>query len=157
MNIDLTRLRSGIDKNVPIDINYSFDKEMLGNDIKSLDNIKIIGEIKRNSLGDYILDVDIKGIAILPCTITLKDVPYELNININDSLLNLFEFSNINIKNITNTIDILPIIWENIVMEIPNYVISPDATSTELEGNGWSLNKSSKQENTELSKLKDLF
>ena len=42
-------------------------------------------------------------------------------------------------------------------MEIPNYVVSPGASSTELEGDGWTLNKSNKQENSELSKLKDLF
>jgi len=157
MNIDLTRLRSGVDKKVVIDLNYSFDKEMLGNDIKSLDNVKISGEITRNSMDDYILNVNIKGTAILTCAITLKDVPYDFNIDINDSLVVLFEEVGINIENIDNTIDILPIIWENIVMEIPTYVVSPGASSTELEGDGWTLNKSKKQENSELSKLKDLF
>lgn len=156
MNIDLTRLRSGIDKKVVLDFSYSFDKEMLGSDIKSLDNVKISGEIRRNSMDDYILDVNVKGIAILTCTITLKDIPYKFDININDSLVNLFEEVGIK-KNIDNTIDILPIIWENILMEIPTYVVSPGASSTELEGDGWTLNKSKKEGNSELSKLKDLF
>ena len=157
MNIDLTRLRSGIDKNVIIDIDYSFDKEMLGSDIKSLDDIKISGWITRNNMDDYILDVNVKGTAILTCAITLKDIPYKFDININDSILNLYEEVGITIKSIDNTIDILPIIWENIIMEIPTYVVSPGASSTELEGDGWTLNKSKKQENSELSKLKDLF
>ena len=156
MNIDLTRLRSGIDKKVVLDFSYSFDKEMLGSDIKSLDNVKISGEIRRNSMDDYILDVNVKGIAILTCAITLKDIPYKFDININDSLVNLFEEVGIK-KNIDNTIDILPIIWENILMEIPTYVVSPGASSTELEGDGWTLNKSKKEGNSELSKLKDLF
>ena len=156
MDIDLTRLRSGVDKKVIIDICYSFPKEMLGSDIKSLDNVKISGEITRNSMDDYILDVDIKGTAVLTCAITLKDVPYDIDINVNDSILNLFEEVGIT-KNIDNTIDILPIIWENILMEIPTYVVSPGASSTELEGEGWTLNKSRKEENSELSKLKDLF
>lgn len=157
MNIDLTRLRSGVDKKVVIDLDYSFDKEILGNDIKSLDNIKISGEITRNSMDDYILNVNIKGTAILACSITLKDVPYEIDINLNDSLVNLFKEVGIDVQNVENTIDIFPIIWENILMEIPTYVVSPDASSTELEGDGWTLNKSKKQENSELSKLKDLF
>ena len=157
MNIDLTRLRSGIDKKVIISLDYSFNKEKLGNDIKSLDNVKVTGEITRNNMDDYILDVNIKGTAILSCAITLKDVPYDFDIDINDSLINLFKEVGITIENIDNTIDILPIIWENIIMEIPNYVISPGASSTELEGDGWTLNKSKKQENSELSKLKDLF
>ena len=157
MNIDLTRLRSGVDKKTDIDIIYSFDKEMLGSDIKSLDNVKILGEITRNSMDDYVLDVNVKGTAILECAITLKDVPYDFDIDINGSLVSLFEEVGITVENIDNTIDILPIIWENIVMEIPNYVVSPGASSTELEGDGWTLNKSKKQENSELSKLKDLF
>jgi len=157
MNIDLTRLRSGVDKNVIIDTLYTFDKDTLGSDIKSLDNILIKGEIYRNSIDDYILDLKIKGTAILTCAITLNDVPYEFEINLNDSLVNLFEEIGINIEKITNTIDILPIIWENIVMEIPTYVVSPGASSTVLEGDGWSLNKNKKEENSALSKLKDLF
>ena len=157
MNIDLTRLRSGIDSFVNIDFNYSFDKEMLGNDIRALDNVKIIGEITRSNLDEYILNVNIKGTAILVCAITLKDVPYDFNIELNDSIINLYKDVGINIENIDNTIDILPIIWQNIVMEIPTYVISPGASSIKLEGAGWSLNKTNKKENSELSKLKDLF
>ncbi len=157
MNIDLTRLRSGVDKKVDINLDYSFPKEMLGNDIRKLDHVKIVGTITRNSMDDYILDVDIKGTAILVCAITLKDVPFDFEINLNDSIVNLFDEIGINLEKVDNTIDILPIVWENIVMEIPTHVISPGASSTELEGDGWTLNKSNKQENSELSKLKDLF
>ena len=157
MNIDLTRLRSGIDRVVKIDIDYSFDKETLTQDIKSLDNVKIVGEIKRNNIDEYILNVNIKATAILTCAITLKDVPYEIDINLNDSIINLYEEIGINIENIGNTIDILPIVWQNIIMEIPTYVVSPGASRTELEGDGWTFNKSKKEENSELSKLKDLF
>ena len=42
-------------------------------------------------------------------------------------------------------------------MEIPTHVVSPDASGTELEGEGWSLNKEVKTGNSELSKLKDLL
>ena len=156
MNIDLTRLNSNIDKKVLIDITYSFDKEILGNDIKSLDNVKIKGEITKNSLDDYILKVNIQGTAILPCRITLKDVPYEININIEDSLLNLYELIGKKEEKITNSIDIFPIIWENIFMEIPTFVVSPEAKDIEIEGDGWSYNKTNQEEN-EFSKLKDLF
>ena len=156
MNIDLTRLRSGVDKSIPIDISYSFDHETLGNDIKSLDDVKITGEIYRNSIDDYILSLRIKGTAILTCAITLKDVPYDFEVNLDDSIINLFDEIGVKVENINNTIDILPIVWENILMEIPTYVVSPGASSTELVGDGWSLNKK-KEENSALSKLKDLF
>ncbi len=157
MNIDLTRLRSNVDKEVLIDITYSFDKETLGNDIRSLDNVRITGKIVKNSLDDYILRVNIKGVAILPCRVTLKDVPYEFDIDIDDSLLNLYELIGKKEEKITNTIDIFPIIWENIFMEIPTFVVSPDAKEVSMEGDGWSYNKEKKEENNEFSKLKDLF
>lgn len=159
MNIDLTRLRSGVDKFTAIDLVYSFDKDMLNrNGIKSLNDVTINGTITRNSLDDYVLDVNVKGTAVLTCAITLADVPYEFDIIINDELLNLYEESSINVKNIGNTIDILPIIWENILMEIPTYIVSPGASSTKIEGNGWSLNKDNLDKgNSELSKLKELF
>ena len=157
MDIDLTRLRSGVDKEVVIDTTYSLDKETLGNDIKSLDDVKISGRITRNSMDDYVLDLKVKGTAILTCAITLKDVPYDFEYELNDSIVNLFDEIGINVENIPNSIDILPIIWENILMEIPTYVVSPDASSKEIIGDGWSLNKSNKEENSALSKLKDLF
>ena len=65
--------------------------------------------------------------------------------------------NNVKISDFKETIDILPIIWENILMEIPTHVVSPDASGTELEGEGWSLNKEVKTGNSELSKLKDLL
>ena len=100
MNIDLTRLRSGVDKYVDIDLTYSFDgEEVTKNGIKSLKDVLITGTIKRNALDDYVLDVNVKGTAILTCAITLKDVPYDFDIIINDELLNLYEESSINIKN----------------------------------------------------------
>ncbi len=157
MNIDLTRLRSGIDKFVSIDLTYSFKDEYLNDEIRTLDDVKITGEITRGNLDDYILNVNIKGTAILICPVTLKDVPYDFDINLNDSIANLCDEIGINIENITNTIDILPIIWQNIIMEIPTYVVSPDASKTELEGDGWTLNKVKQEGNSELSKLKDLF
>ena len=155
MIIDLTRLRSGVVKEIPIDEKISFDN--LDNDIKELKDIHVVGSIYKNSLNEYILDVNIKGQAILRCAVTLKDVPYDLDLDINDNLLDLFEESSIILKNIENTIDILPIIWENILMEIPTHVVSPDASGTELEGEGWILNKEVKTGNSELSKLKDLL
>lgn len=66
MNIDLTRLRSGVDKFTAIDLVYSFDKDMLNrNGIKSLNDVTINGTITRNSLDDYVLDVNVKGTAVL--------------------------------------------------------------------------------------------
>ena len=63
-----------------------------------------------------------------------------------------------NSKKIINSIDILPIIWENILMEIPSKVTSPDADTAKLSGKGWKVvTDEEKSVNPELAKLKDLL
>ena len=83
MNFDIARLNNNIDKSVPIDLDYSFSKEeMQGTDLLKLDNVKIEGELHKNVLGNIVLNVDISGIMVLPCAITLKPVDYPFSITI---------------------------------------------------------------------------
>ncbi len=137
MNIDLTRLRNKIDSILDIDLTYSFSEDELKNtDIKKLDNVSIKGYIKRNSLDEYEININIIGTMVLECAITLKDVNYDFNIEIDDSLDRLLEEND---KKIQNTIDIFPIIWENILLEVPMKVVSEDASLEKTEGDGWKL------------------
>ena len=63
-----------------------------------------------------------------------------------------------NDKNLENTIDILPIIWENILMEIPMRVVNEDIHDATLKGEGWSfVTEEQPSINPELQKLKDLL
>jgi uncharacterized protein len=54
----------------------------------------------------------------------------------------------------------MPIIWQNIVVEIPMRVISPNLSNVKLEGDGWKL-LTEDEENDELDprldKLRDLL
>ena len=75
MNYDLTRLNNNIDKTISINETYSFSKQELdGTDLLKLDNVKINGELFKNSLGNIELNVTVDGIMVLPCAITLKPV-----------------------------------------------------------------------------------
>ena len=128
MNFDITRLNNDIEKVVPIDITYSFSKEQIkGTDLLKLDDVKIIGELHKNVLGNIVLSVDVSGVMILPCAVTLKPVDYPFSLVIDDEIEKLYENIEEKSINLQNTIDILPIIWENILMEIPMRVVSPDA------------------------------
>ena len=155
MNVDITRLKSGIDSNVVIDLNYSFTKEQLENtNILELNNIKIKGEIN-NGIEDYHLKLSIEGTMILPCSISLKPTKYPFSIEIDDDLS---EFLEENIENNQNTIDIFPIIWENILMEIPLKVVNEDLSDVKKEGEGWKfITDKEERINPELEKLKDLL
>lgn len=159
MNIDITRLKSGIDSQVEIDMLYSFDKEMLKKtDIISLDNISVKGYITSNSIDDYDLDVNVDGIMVLPSSLTLEPTDYKFSIKIEGNIDELLKEINETLKKNQNTIDILPIIWENILMEIPMKVVSKDANTSNLKGDGWEfVTNERKKTNPELEKLKDLL
>ena len=159
MNIDITRLKSGIDSQVEIDMLYSFDKEMLKKtDIISLDNISVKGYITSNSIDDYDLDVNVDGIMVLPSSLTLEPTDYKFSIKIEGNIDELLKEINEILKKNQNTIDILPIIWENILMEIPIRVVGDKNQSLQMEGDGWKLiTEEEKKLNPELQKLKDLL
>ena len=159
MNIDITRLKSGIDSQVEIDVLYSFDKEMLKKtDIISLDNVSVKGYITSNSIDDYDLDVNVDGIMVLPSSLTLEPTDYKFSIKIEGNIDELLKEINETLKKNQNTIDILPIIWENILMEIPIRVVGDKNQSLQMEGDGWKLiTEEEKKLNPELQKLKDLL
>lgn len=101
MNIDITRLKSGIDSQVEIDMLYSFDKEMLKKtDIISLDNISVKGYITSNSIDDYDLDVNVDGIMVLPSSLTLEPTDYKFSIKIEGNIDELLKEINETLKKI---------------------------------------------------------
>lgn len=159
MLIDIVRLKNDIDEYINIDFKYSFGEEFLKQtDLIKLDDVSIKGEITKNSLEDIELHLKIDGVMVLPCAITLKPVNYPFSIEFDKSLEEICEETTENLKKDENTLDILPIIWENILMEIPMKVVSKDANTSNLKGDGWEfVTNERKKTNPELEKLKDLL
>ena len=156
MDIDLTRLRNGIDSKVIIDETYSFSEEELKDSgILKLDDVRIEGEITLDAMDELYLNISITGSMDLPCSITLEPVSYPIDVLIDGTLE---EITDENVKKSINTIDILPIIWENILVEVPIRVVSPKADPSKMHGDGWRLITDEEENvNSELSKLKELF
>lgn len=161
MKFDLTRLKNGIETYIPVDLTYTFTKEELApTDILSLDDVKIIGEITKNSFDEMELSVQVEGMMMLPCSVTLKPVEVPLEIEIEENIADFMEETQENSIICENTLDIFPIIWENILMEIPMKVVSDDISDRTLSGNGWKVISEIKEDdgtNPELEKLKDLL
>lgn len=159
MNIDITRIKSGIDEYIDIDDNIVFDVEKLKeNNIIDIKAAKIKGIITKNN-DSYDIDVILSGILVLPCSVTLKPVDINFENNITGNIEELLEEINESSKKTQNTIDIFPIMWENILMEIPIRVVSPEASNVKLEGEGWKLidNEEKGSLNPGLQKLNDLL
>lgn len=160
MEIDITKLKSDIEHSIDVDLTYSFNKEQLeGTDLLKLDDVRILGNISKDSMNEYTIDVDVTGTMVLPCAITLNPVDYPFNVKINGNLEEMLEEINENSKKIENSIDIFPIIWENILMEIPMKVVSEEARDIKLEGDGWRLitDEDRGNINPEFQKLSQLF
>ena len=158
MNIDLLRLKNNVDKVIDIDEDISFEGfDFSGTDLIDLRNVHVSGNITKDSMDDICLYLSVSGVMVLPCAITLEEVHHNFSFVIDDKLENILEELK-NDKKIENTIDILPIIWENILMEIPIRVVSPNAKLDNLKGDGWRfVTDEVKSVNPELEKLKDLL
>lgn len=161
MIINLTRLFNNIDQEIVIDETINIDEELIKTtEIRKLSPIRVIGNIIKDIGDTYLLNMTINGEMILPCAISLKDVSVPFNIEVYEILSENVDNNEEYIKIINNSIDIMPIIWQNIVVEIPLRVVSPKAKNVKLEGNGWKLlnEEEIKSElDPRLSKLKDLL
>lgn len=159
MNIDIIRLKSGIVNKIDIDKVIKIEEEQLKNTgILELDEINVVGNITKNNIDEYILNIRVYGKMILPCSISLKPTDYPFDLEINGNIKDLLEEIGENEKNLENTIDIFQIIWENILMEIPIRVVNENVHDIKLEGEGWQfVTGERKTINPELEKLKDLL
>lgn len=160
MNIDITPIKY---KNgeVIIDEVCSFDQSDLKNtDMLELRDVHVNGVVRSNMAGGYQLSFTISGEMILACAVTLQPVTYPFSIDVDGDAHELQQEIDENYEKMENSIDILPIIWENILMEIPLRVVSEEAKNAEMQGDGWKLiteRESVSETNPELEKLKDLL
>ena len=119
-----------------VDFNFLADlSSYKSDDIIGTDNINVEGYILDNGTDDYEINMHITGKIILKSAINLTPVSKEIDINYNDFIKNFVS----NYKNSANTLDILPIIWENIVLEIPIRAENAEDKLELTSGNGWEV------------------
>ena len=140
MFIDITRLQNRstnefLYKNTIV-LDEALDKNT---DIRKLSPVEVSADIKRITDTSYKMSLEIKGEMTLPCSITLNDVIYPFDIKTEVKLSNEDEEDEEYVKIIQNNIDIISIIWQNIVLEIPLRVVSEDANNSPVSGEGWKL------------------
>ena len=136
MIIDLTKMIYNNLYKIPIDGVINICDDAISNtDIRRISPVKVNGFLYNND-EEYELNINIKGEMILPCARTLKDVKYPFDIDINEIIDEKNEFD---VKIIQNRLDIFPIIWQYILVDIPLRVLAPDAKEKPLQGSGWRL------------------
>lgn len=136
MVIDLTKLIYNNLYKIPVTGEIIVPENLLENtDIRKISPVKVEGFILNNE-ETYELDINVSGVMILPCARTLKDVEYPFDININEKLE---ENDDNSLEIIQNRLEIFPIVWQNILVDVPLRVLAPDAKEESLEGDGWRL------------------
>ena len=140
-------------KTINIDNDITIPNELIKEStIRRLNNIHFKGCIKKLIDDTYQLEGTISGIMILPDDITLEDYEYNFTSEIEEKI----EETSINSQ---KTLDIIGILWQNILVEIPLKAVNEKNKDLTLEGDGWRLIKEDevKSSNNPLSSLEELF
>ncbi len=101
-------------------------------DIKKVSTVKVKGSINVEITEEIIINLIAKGTFTLKCALSLEEVFYDFNCNIEESI------KESDLKN-QQELDILDLIWENIVLEVPIRVVKKGVTLDKTSGDGWEL------------------
>lgn len=147
MFVNLEEINSNIKEELIVEEEVKIEDTFLNDtSIKKLDNVKLKAVIFRNSADETILSGTLSGNMHLEDSISLDDIVYPFSIELEEIL-----------ENEANTIDILPILWQNIVLEVPlRYTNVSDLSN--YSGDGWKLiSEEEVKSNNPFLELKEKF
>jgi len=102
-----------------------FSNSILSTDIKNITPVEIEGDFEIIDNDLFVFNIDIKCSLTLACAITLKEVVYEIDISVEEIFSEEKNEEYNHIEGIT--IDLSPIVWQNILLEKPMRVLSENA------------------------------
>ena len=156
--IDISLLNTNVVDKLKINETVIFEDEYLKNEnIISISPVKISGILNKIDTGELELNINVKGIMVLPCSVSLEPVEYPFSIVLNEII---DEKDENNLKKDINTLELKPYLWENIVVEIPLRIVSDDAYKKEYKGDGWHLitdNEKKENKNNPFESLNQLL
>ena len=131
MKLDLRKLYSLKRIDINEDINFNnIDYQKMN--ITKINDMHATGYAKVNYEDNIELELDVIGSLVMPCAITLEDVIVPINMHISEEILE-------NTLNNDFFLDLLDILWENIILEIPIRVVKEGAKLESQKGVGWEI------------------
>lgn len=125
--------------------------------ILDLKNLHVSGTVHLNSLSMLVVNLTVTGAMILPDSVTNEPIDYPFTCKIDEE----FDINDENFleyyQKSQNILDIMKILWENIVLEVPmRFTKTEDA---HLSGDGWSLGEDKNKDNIDprFAKLAELL
>ena len=130
--INLVPILSNVLEFIEVKDEYVIDSERLkDSNIIELSKIIVDGIIKKKNDDEIYLVLNVSGKMKINDSITLEEVWYPFSFEIDE---NLDEF----IEKDENSLDIIEILWQNIVLEVPLRYTTTDDYSC-YHGDGWKL------------------
>ena len=131
MNLEIYKFN--MNNRVFVDQDVIFPEDFDKGDIKELKNVHVDGFLKISEFDELEYNLTITGTMILEDSVTLEETEYNFESEAEDSAGNYEKYLNKN----RNLLDILPILWENIVSEVPIQIKKEGSTLQNVSGNGW--------------------
>ena len=116
--------------NISIDEEFTIPKEDYANtEIIDLEKVKVEGNLTYPDVNDLLLDIECSGTMKLNDSVSLESVNYPFSFKISENVAEFLEKDQF-------TLDIISILWENIVLEIP-IRYSEVKSYDKYKGDGW--------------------
>jgi uncharacterized metal-binding protein YceD (DUF177 family) len=153
MNIDISKVN---EKGIVIDEVVSFGEEYIKNTpIQKLDDIKVTGRVYYSVTNEVVLEASVKGTMVLLDAIDLEPINYPINLEISEVLS---ENDDEKAEKDVKTLDIMDVLWQNIVLEVPISIKKDPDKKYDLHGDGWELiDEESKKVDPRLAPLLELL
>lgn len=144
----------------------NFPSEIFHNlsQINGLEDVNVSGQGRLDARNRQLyVDFKVKGQMILPCAVSLEDVdyPFEFDSSVTFAFYKASEDEDV-VEAKRDTVDLTPVVFQEIMMEVPMRVVKKGAT-LKTEGNGWKVLSDEEGQKDEdyidprLAKLKDYF
>ena len=148
--MNIKELLDGSINSIDIDENFTIPKENYANtEIIDLEEVKVKGNLTYPSDDNIFLDIECSGTMKLNDSVSLEPVNYPFSFKISENVVEFLEKDQF-------TLDIISILWENIVLEIP-IRYSEVTNYDEYKGDGWRvISEDEKNVNTN-NPFKDLL
>ena len=132
MVINLDEIFTNIKDAIILDEDVTFDNEKYQlPEIKDLKSIHLKGQIELDENEEVILTGVLSGTMTVLDSISLDEVDYDFETELEENLEEIIE-------NDKNSIDIIDVLWQNIVLEVPlRYTEVTDYSK--YSGDGWRL------------------
>lgn len=152
------------DNTIAFDEHIDFEPEVFSkmHQIRGLQDVTVSGNVHYDVARERVLaDLDIEGVMIVPCSITLEDVEYDFH----TKSLEVFSFEKTNDEDVHelkgDVVELLPVIFQLILMEVPLKVVK-EGLKEYPKGDGWEVVKEedytkekTKEIDPRLAKLKE--